>query len=80
MAKLENIQWPQDPLATSILISLALSALEAVVEFVPDEKLPEASEAVDEIITNTIRANQHNSPAIEGGEIARSAFAQIIRR
>lgn len=80
MAKLVDLNWPHDTMTMSMLTSLTLSALEELVEFIPDEKLREASERLDQIASEAAKSNQNSAAAVEGAEIARSAFGQIVRR
>lgn len=80
MAKLEKLQWPQDHQASATLTALAFDALEILVEYIPDDKLQEAADRIDDRVSAAAKSNERNRNAIAGVEIARSAFSQIVRR
>lgn len=80
MAKLQSLNWPQDPLAAATLTTLVLDAAEILVEFIPDDRLREAADRIDAAISNTAQRNAKSRSALVGAETARSALAQIVRR
>jgi len=78
MAKLKNLEIPADIVSLGTFSSSLISAIEALVENVPSDKLAQAIENVQTAMSKAAAGQQSRAGTI-GVEAARAALDQIVR-